>query len=55
MTEYCNGPGHKEVFSTKDLARAAMRTRKKPGGKAYRCPWGDHFHYTSHKKPRRQR
>lgn len=59
--ERCNGPGSKEVFPTRDAARAALcehRDGKRANarqGKVYRCPYGDHYHYTSKRNPGKAR
>lgn len=55
--EKCNGPGHKDIFDTKREAQDELRRIKngrkaRPGqGMVYRCIWGEHYHFTSHKKP----
>lgn len=45
----CGGPRGKEIFDTKEEARAELPTfRAEHGGhgKAYRCSFGEHYHIT---------
>lgn len=55
----CSGPGSKQIYATKaealaELQRIDPNRRARTGnGNAYRCPWGEHYHITSHKKPGR--
>jgi hypothetical protein len=46
--EKCTVEG-KDIFVTRDDALAALphiRARNKGKGKVYRCPFGDHYHWT---------
>lgn len=59
--ERCNGPGAKEIFSSRAAAREALLTHWKGKranarqGKVYPCRWGDHWHFTSRRNPGRLR
>jgi hypothetical protein len=59
--EKCNGPGHKDIYPTKEEAQDELRRlrdgrKARPGqGMTYRCTWGEHYHITSHKRPGRKR
>jgi hypothetical protein len=54
--EKCRGPGAKNVYASRALAREALRavtslrTGRTPTGHAYPCTWGDHWHYTTKSK-----
>lgn len=59
--EYCQGPGNKLIFATKADAQDELRHFRRGRiacigqGSAYRCKWGDHYHITKSKNPKRSR
>jgi len=45
----CEGPGNKEIYETRQEARAALPSFRKlhhGHGSVRRCSWGDHYHLT---------
>lgn len=62
MKEYCQGPGAKLIFHTKEEGLAELRRlrpgrRARPGqGSVKLCPWSlDHYHITSKRTTSKKR